>query len=1007
MTAPVGRWVTWVRLLPLWLLFCAPTPASATAFGSWHTSLPKSSGPTLSSAPNISALVPLLRASNQTLHGVDAASCEQLARLPSVLAATAGSGIRIFAVVGSHSPLHTYCPVFQNSARTDLNWSAVGYELATAARGHAHFVGVYVDDFYAAVRHPAHETFGRGGVRTQTYSLASSADQLRAALKAVDPSLLFIPLVYTSQFGYGLPGAHVIGAPGGASFSGSDRVAVSFSAAAPTNRAAKVAGSPGPATLKLFFVNDLNAWYLNVSSLAGALALTVSVNGQELYRVDAASLSNAHRVRLTVPPHVLSSDDSGGRINITVATQPTSAKAGTPHFQSLDRLSYVWGVSLRSAAGAELVDGRRPVSYAIRGGGGAPGSAGRLLAAPTTEYSVIGHCDAIIAMTSQDPATYQDAETYEDLMSDAKAKASAAKVQVWAGHYSRRGLLWSHPVSSATLGAMISSDKKLQLEASLIWNFALELEWMGSQRGIFSAREPVMEEGPELINDAARDPPSEEKVKLIEFWPDNEIAYPNWFQSHTSTGNATGNVSLALSTGRGGHMVVSPPLDGCKLIKSQVRTCFLKRVLLGDTVATGVLLYEEEITSATIGLNLSCVVGTCPGLSQAAQDMGIRCHVGCLPSEPDMAQLLLQIPAVAAAPIVIELRAVGTFGNMGVGLAIAVPRSIGPWRFASGCDDPPLLHLHETARREFLGLGPSRDVILYQRTDNQNASGLAQIAAFAIKHNASFTHVAPTTYMVTPNGTLEAWSEHDEIFAAQFLSHGLHVLPLIWADCASHPRPIAAFRKIMSHPTDFVRDAISRAHQYGWSGYVLDWEPTGELTLEDSQAFPRFIDTFANAMHGAVPPLELHGYAGWEHQPAVKHGIPWRAHWFNYSLEGASLADFMEVGLTYDYTPKQASNITAWEQALLCVLGRIDRWPGNGASSYACDGHVRAPKLGAGLMSHIPTPAKPIVTNYTSAEFASRLDVVKKLALGGPLNIWVDQVPDLWLPLLAEYIRGG
>jgi hypothetical protein len=50
------------------------------------------------------------------------------------------------------------------------------------------------------------------------------------------------------------------------------------------------------------------------------------------------------------------------------------------------------------------------------------------------------------------------------------------------------------------------------------------------------------------------------------------------------------------------------------------------------------------------------------------------------------------------------------------------------------------------------------------------------------------------------------------------------------------------------------------------------WEPTGDLTVADSLAFPAFITAFAAAMHAAMPPLELHVYAGWEHQPAVKRG---------------------------------------------------------------------------------------------------------------------------------------
>jgi len=174
---------------------------------------------------------------------------------------------------------------------------------------------------------------------------------------------------------------------------------------------------------------------------------------------------------------------------------------------------------------------------------------------------------------------------------------------------------------------------------------------------------------------------------------------------------------------------------------------------------------------------------------------------------------------------------------------------------------------------------------------------------------------------------------------------------------------------------------------------VLDWEPTGALTLEDSVTFPRFIDTFAAAMHAASPQLELHVYAGWVHQPAVKNGEPWRAHWFNYSLDGNTAADFLEVGITYDHSPHQASNISGWEARLQCVLGEIDSWAG-----YPCEGRVPAAKLGAGLMSHFP--------EYDSAAFSARLDIVKKLGLGGPLNIWVNSVSDVWLPLLADYIQG-
>ena len=104
----------------------------------------------------------------------------------------------------------------------------------------------------------------------------------------------------------------------------------------------------------------------------------------------------------------------------------------------------------------------------------------------------------------------------------------------------------------------------------------------------------------------------------------------------------------------------------------------------------------------------------------------------------------------------------------------------------------------------------------------------------------------------------------------------------------------------------------------------------GELTINDMQQFPAFIDKFALAMQAAIPPLELHVYTGWEHQATTKnvsgHMQPWRAHWFNYSLEGGTQADFIDVGLTYDYSQQAAGDDLNWRARLECVLGRITSW---------------------------------------------------------------------------------
>ena len=91
----------------------------------------------------------------------------------------------------------------------------------------------------------------------------------------------------------------------------------------------------------------------------------------------------------------------------------------------------------------------------------------------------------------------------------------------------------------------------------------------------------------------------------------------------------------------------------------------------------------------------------------------------------------------------------------------------------------------------------------------------------------------------------------------------------------------------------------------------------------------------------------LHVYAGWEYQPPTKNVsgtiVPWRAHWFNYSLEGQTSADFIDVGITYDHSPQQvaSSGLSGWEARLQCVLGTIPAWPATG-KQYPCIGEASA-----------------------------------------------------------------
>jgi hypothetical protein len=76
-----------------------------------------------------------------------------------------------------------------------------------------------------------------------------------------------------------------------------------------------------------------------------------------------------------------------------------------------------------------------------------------------------------------------------------------------------------------------------------------------------------------------------------------------------------------------------------------------------------------------------------------------------------------------------------------------------------------------------------------------------------------------------------------------------------WPLLSSYPHPpefIEWMREVFQNPGPFIDQCISEAALYGYFGYNLDWEPTGDdITSQDGTDYAAFIETFAQALHAA------------------------------------------------------------------------------------------------------------------------------------------------------------
>lgn len=162
----------------------------------------------------------------------------------------------------------------------------------------------------------------------------------------------------------------------------------------------------------------------------------------------------------------------------------------------------------------------------------------------------------------------------------------------------------------------------------------------------------------------------------------------------------------------------------------------------------------------------------------------------------------------------------------------------------------------------------------------------------------------------------------------------------------------------------FIGLVVKAAVNNSWDGVNIDFEPEGgdPPTASDAKEFASFLDALAVQLHG--------------HKIHLSVDIAsWSAFW-DAGLLAATRLDAIITMDTY------CGNFTLFE-------ARVER----SVKQFGVD------RLGVGLMTINPTTRKP----FSLEEMQARFRVIKKNGIK-EIDIWDCPIPDLWLPLIEEWI---
>ena len=663
----------------------SPPPSSpSTRFGSWHEHVKLNNG--TSSADDFDLLVSVLLSTNQSLYGLDVTDCAGFAALPSLLRATSGKGVDVFAIVSSHSPLDTYCHSWLSSNASSLDWVGIARQLGQVAAGSDHFVGLHIDDFILTLPSPLHTTYAQGHVPVPCRTLDDIDAMTSAGRAAYGPTFKFIPLVYTSQLGWALPGGHILGALGKAAGPGKR---VPFYGA---TRAAMQLSLPRSAlngTISFFYWPALPTYERNAPTglYDGMVLLGVTYNGVQLASIDTAlspaGCASGGRVVLR---YRAAADVAGGHGShdgddlLEISLYP-SAKANASTTNAMTVAS-VWGVEVRSDNGTERTAGGAAWQYSRMPD---HGNDEGLLAEPTDRWSIAGHADVVLLQQSQDPRCSEDGTAYSaqvdraaDLMRTRRPRPGGGgggsfTGSLWAGHYARVGLNWSLPSSPEALGSSIRRDVASGAEASLVWQLPVSLDArvLGAHRGVFSER--TTSHG------------------RILFWPGEEAGLPGWFQALASP-------SLPAATALRLNLSSTRAQGAATAADEHFRTSLVAVPVSGNATVT---LYDLALERNNSALGCGAAPTACPRQDGApSPGAGFSCTRTC--DGPRLEEETLSIVLAEPATLRLTLAITRGVGNYPAALLVGLDEQrSGVWQFESNTTDEQVLRMYHAAVHAF------------------------------------------------------------------------------------------------------------------------------------------------------------------------------------------------------------------------------------------------------------------------------------------------------------------
>ena len=128
------------------------------------------------------------------------------------------------------------------------------------------------------------------------------------------------------------------------------------------------------------------------------------------------------------------------------------------------------------------------------------------------------------------------------------------------------------------------------------------------------------------------------------------------------------------------------------------------------------------------------------------------------------------------------------------------------------------------------------------------------------EHASLMTAVSFERYQLGPDATLVTANVSNVI-------QSLHDMGIqeTWAMLSSFPHPpefMDWMREAFANVDYFTEQCVTEALKYNYTGYNLDWEPTDGVEEGDSEAYAKFIDSFAVGLHKHNIKLQV-DVAGW------------------------------------------------------------------------------------------------------------------------------------------------